>query len=114
MLVRQNFEGSNTLVGEEGLYGEGSFPNDYTIIETLPPTLAWETLLAQAKAWKWSLGSLKDASGKWTILHLYKEVLYNVDGRSYVVDSKNFSYGESIEVTDLDAGINIGCSVPLE
>ena len=108
-LVRQDFNGGNWLVGEQKIFGEGNFPNDYIVVKDLPSSISRQSLVAEATSWKWSLGSKQDANGSWTILTLYKEVLNDADGKSYVVDSNDFAYGVTGTVKDQNGGIGITC-----
>jgi hypothetical protein len=91
------------------LYGEGEFLGDYSMGTA---TLSKDQLMAEAAAWKWSIAPAKDDNGAWTKLRVYKEILSSNDGDSYEVESKVFSYGDSIEVFDVDSKTKIECSIP--
>jgi hypothetical protein len=58
-LIRQDFEGLNLIVGEQGLYIDGKFPREYQIRE-LDSSTPKATILAGAKAWKIGIGSSKE------------------------------------------------------
>jgi len=93
------------------IYGEGEFPNPYTMgFEDKAP--ARKDLLANAVAWHWSISPKKDSEGNWSLLEVYKEVLY-ADNDVYVIDAETINYGQSFRVNDQDGNITIECVIGL-
>ncbi len=98
----------------EKVYGEGSFPTDYqeaSVNATHPAPNKLE-LLSNATAWGWEIEPKKDANGDWTLLTMYKRILYSVDGKGYRVDEREVQYGENVSITDSDSGVIVNCMLP--
>ncbi len=97
---------------DQSIYIFGQFPQNYVINEQFSlPTRS--ELVKNAAAWKWEVGPAKDSLGNWTKIRVFKEILYAIDGESYYVDKKIYSYGDPISFTDPDTGIVIQCNIPV-
>lgn len=95
----------------ETIYKQGSFPNPVTVhSQYSSPTRA--ELLSQATVWEWEVGPAQDASGQWTQLDLYKEVLNGANGESYEMDHHIVGFGEHVVIDDLEGQVHIDCNLP--
>lgn len=107
---------NNSLFGKatEKVYGEGSFPTDYqdAFVDVAHPSPSKHELLSNAIAWGWEIEPKKDATGAWTVLTMYKQILYSVDGEGYRVDEREVQYGQSLSITDADSGVIVNCTLP--
>jgi hypothetical protein len=107
---------NNSYFGKatEKIYGVGAFPTEYELASQAAgnPGPDKAELLSNAIAWGWEIEPKRDADGDWTLLTMYKEILYRPDGRGYRVDEREVQYGAKFSIADSDAGVVINCTLP--
>lgn len=105
----------NQYFGEatETIYSEGTFPTDYVEASSGDQAAVTEQeVLANAIAWGWNIEPKQDMSGNWTLLSMYKVILYKVNSRGYRFESREVKYGDKVSISDTASGIKISCSLP--
>ena len=110
-ILRFNDDGINAIYAEQTIYNEGQFPKDTHRHNVDSPVLRAKVLVS-ATASTWSVGGVRDESGKWTKLRLFKTVLSSLNNELYIIDSKTFEYGSEISAEDTENGMKIACSLP--